>query len=288
MGCLLSTLAGVLGVWLCGTTHSPLETSPTAALTNIKKRKQSTTSGDKPETRDVLNSPELIVSETKAAIFRIMDLPQEVRNIIFTFAFATKTVRVCHDEDHESRQLSCFKVPPLAQVSRQIRADSLPIFFSTSKFDVYVNSNLADRVAARNGEHVARTPYGRKQLGRLVMQRRLMKRLYNFRSVAIFRDVTFNVRPFEHCHHSVWERSLDVVVYVRVQFLGAAGVKVTLCRGRNVEFYRRYPGFEMKDTDDMFREVRAAAETIAKSNGFKGFKIHHLEDLARLFRFKRS
>ncbi|KAK4961947.1 hypothetical protein LTR10_002441 [Elasticomyces elasticus] len=77
--------------------------------------------------------------------FTIFDLIPELRSRIYSYAMATE----------KPRALAFWKEPVLAMVSKQIRAESLPIFFAECLFSARVSSNYGeianlDSLAARN------------------------------------------------------------------------------------------------------------------------------------------
>lgn len=79
------------------------------------------------------------------AKFRFMDLLPELRLRIYGFAMTTE----------EPRDLTDIKAPTLAMVSKQVRAEAFPVFFSDCVFATTVKSNYVyvDRIdasAARN------------------------------------------------------------------------------------------------------------------------------------------
>ncbi|KAK5724923.1 hypothetical protein LTR17_013412 [Elasticomyces elasticus] len=77
--------------------------------------------------------------------FTIFDLIPELRSRIYGYAVATE----------KPREIARWKEPVLAMVSKQIRAESLPIFFAECLFSARISSNYAeianlDSLAARS------------------------------------------------------------------------------------------------------------------------------------------
>ncbi|KAK5678101.1 hypothetical protein LTS10_009270 [Elasticomyces elasticus] len=83
--------------------------------------------------------------------FTIFNLLPELRAQIYAFAIETDRprslghlaswCRLSQDPPHAHGQ---FQVPTLAMVSKQVRAETLPIFFSECLFQIHCNSNYRD------------------------------------------------------------------------------------------------------------------------------------------------
>ncbi|KAK3636658.1 hypothetical protein LTR22_018624 [Elasticomyces elasticus] len=76
-------------------------------------------------------------SENVTCKFKLLDLAPELRERIYYFALKTDSPRQIASYN------SKLKAPTLALVSKQIRAEVLPIFFSKCKFIAQVHSNYA-------------------------------------------------------------------------------------------------------------------------------------------------
>lgn len=68
-------------------------------------------------------SESLTLPERLRYPFRLMDLPAEVRTNIFEYALQDCPQHLTH-----------IQLPPLIQVSHQVRSETMPIFFSTTEF----------------------------------------------------------------------------------------------------------------------------------------------------------
>jgi hypothetical protein len=232
------------------------------------------------------------IEESTAQFHHLLDLPPEIRNRIYTFAFAanakpsalsSSTYSTGSRFSTQIRDLASFSLPPLTQVSRQLRLESLPVFFNISRFDVYIDSNFTDRAMARVGLPFHTSVNQRKHTGVLGMKRHLKHRLHSFKSSALFRDVTFNVRTT-----GIWtkdERDIySTSVFVRVRFNGSTGVQINSWEGEDI-VQSAWGLFGQEDVDATVKEVRVAAEGMEKRDHFKGFTIRDLELLANAFRF---
>ncbi|KAK5687479.1 hypothetical protein LTS10_001617 [Elasticomyces elasticus] len=76
-------------------------------------------------------------SKDTACKFNLLDLVPELRERVFYFALKTDSPRQI------ASQSSTLKAPTLALVSKQVRAEVLPIFFSKCEFVTHVYSNNA-------------------------------------------------------------------------------------------------------------------------------------------------
>lgn len=68
--------------------------------------------------------------------FRFFDLPAELRNKIYTYALADAAEPACN--------LFAYTDPVVAMVSKQMRSESLPIFFAERTFVIVVGANYMD------------------------------------------------------------------------------------------------------------------------------------------------
>ncbi|KAK5738687.1 hypothetical protein LTR17_005819 [Elasticomyces elasticus] len=108
--------------------------------------KCATTSRSKRVKRDVENTPPTAqtLRRRRAALerkyahvtckFRLFDLPPELREFVFFYAMRLD----------QPQHLSEFQVPCLAMVSKQVRAEALPIFFAEGLFQGLAVSNYTD------------------------------------------------------------------------------------------------------------------------------------------------
>jgi hypothetical protein len=231
--------------------------------------------------------------ESTPHFHHLLDLPPEIRNRIYAFAFAAKVktralTTHAHNGGRKStqiRDLASFSLPPLTQASPQLRSESLPIFFNQSRFDVLVDSNFTDRAEARIGLPLPTSVNQRKHTGVLGMNSHLKRRLRSFKSSVLFRDVTFDVRRTGEWSKKEW-LTISTSVYVRVQFSGSAGVQVSSWEGGDkAQSWWGSDEYDQEDLDITVQEVRIAAEGMGRRDHFKGFTIRDLELLANAFRF---
>ena len=75
----------------------------------------------------------MLESEDKARTFhRLLDLPPELRNSVYRFATVSGTVTA----------LVRPPPPPICQASKQLRCESLPIFFGLTNFGLTINGSV--------------------------------------------------------------------------------------------------------------------------------------------------
>ncbi|KJX94612.1 hypothetical protein TI39_contig4173g00042 [Zymoseptoria brevis] len=219
--------------------------------------------------------------------FRLMDLPPEVRSRIYSLAFIAnikhgdgidhhahdcntacywaayhrRNERKTKMFEQKTKNLVAFRLHPLTQVSRQLRVETLPIFFGETNFEIYLDSNFEDRARARRGDRLRTLTAQLKKIGVLGMSAGPKTRLRSFKSAALFQDVTFSASPYPYYK----QRTL---VYVNVRFLGRIGVQISSWDRKDMWTFGHAFAFEREDVD---ATVQA---------------LNDVEVMARCFRFK--
>jgi hypothetical protein len=238
--------------------------------------------------------------------FRLLDLPLELRIRIYSLAFTEKAEMTTHIRGHiyrknedflvdeasrtRYRDLKCFSLEALTQVSEQLRAEALPVLLAESVFVVSLESNFQSRSQARHGKELTYRYFTDiKCTGVLGMKRDLKRKLHSLKPAAVFRDVTFNVRQ-TGVRGKTLNSLQNVVVFVRVRFLGQNGVDVSSELGHDLAHAIPYDPrdecpTEMADIDATVQGVRDAAKRMGRRAQFNGFMIRDLEQLAKVFRF---
>ena len=100
-----------------------------------------------------------ILTRSQAKIFRLLDLPAELRNLVYhhaatSFAPASNS-EVDDEEDDRERgaiDLKDVTFPAELSLSRQIRAEAIPVFFSANTFKLRVRSNYCVFLRHFHGE----------------------------------------------------------------------------------------------------------------------------------------
>ncbi|CAK4032274.1 Hypothetical predicted protein [Lecanosticta acicola] len=76
---------------------------------------------------------------------RLLNLPAEIRNLIFEYAVTSQKTVVTFRPDHFQRDsFTAATQPPLTRVSRQVRSESLPIYYECNDFVLHTESPKAD------------------------------------------------------------------------------------------------------------------------------------------------
>ncbi|SMQ49714.1 unnamed protein product [Zymoseptoria tritici ST99CH_3D7] len=235
--------------------------------------------------------------------FRLMDLPPEVRTHIYSLAFIANIKHVngidhgAHDcntkcywtywsrtrsereikmFEQKTKSLTAFRLHPLTQVSRQLRVETLPVFFGETNFEICLYSNFEDRARARRGDSLRTPPAQLKKIGILGMRAEVKTRLRSFKSAALFQDVTFKVASRD---------AGRTLVYVRIECLGRIGLQISSWDGPGM--WSLGPNyFGREGVDATVEALKHAAEGIAKKALFRGFTLRDVEEMARTFRFK--
>ncbi|KAK3636656.1 hypothetical protein LTR56_000851 [Elasticomyces elasticus] len=238
--------------------------------------------------------------ETKYAAtpckFNIFDLVPELRERIYFYALETNKLRSLHD----------LRTPTLAAVSKQVRAEVLPIFFTKCQFRADIRSNHQD-MAALDGQDlpprsklskmILRGPFDvhldplyrldleYRESGLIVGTRgRSLSRasVLNLQKregyVATFRNVSFRIS--RRSVNRAWERGMASVMDVRI---------ATASRLRPVITFTNPEAGEVSESSDL-GVVRARAkakvdEIVLSRERFVGFTLQDLEAVARQFRY---
>ncbi|SMR51641.1 unnamed protein product [Zymoseptoria tritici ST99CH_3D1] len=234
--------------------------------------------------------------------FRLMDLPPEVRTRIYSLAFIAnikhgdgidhhahdcntacywaayhrRNERKTKMFEQKTKNITAFRLPALTQVSRQLRVETLPVFFGETNFEIYLYSNFEDRARARRGDSLRTPPAQLKKIGILGMRAEVKTRLRSFKSAALFQDVTFKVASRD---------AGRTLVYVRIECLGRIGLQISSWDGPGM--WSLGPNyFGREGVDATVEALKHAAEGIAKKALFRGFTLRDVEEMARTFRFK--
>lgn len=92
-----------------------------------------------------------MITRSKCKTFRLMELPPELRNNIYSHLFSNAA--------SESINLRGIKLPPLLYVSSEVRTEALPIFCAESTFSAMSRSNWCVR-----NKHYHGPPYIRYEV----------------------------------------------------------------------------------------------------------------------------
>lgn len=218
--------------------------------------------------------------------FRFRDLPAEARNRVYELAFQDTSHFLAH-----------VMLPPITRVCRQLRTESLPVFFSTATFKIVVSCNFRDwynRIAPHKRVHnglrtgsgtFKLTPRVEKLLARagdaVVMRRvRFMAYENGQRSSLVENYVFDGCRPGAREDY-LWllEDCLEVGIGLEYCRNSGLDVVVTDATGGDafiiVEKQEYFPALPL---------IVSKAKEISVQTGFKGFNLDDLKEIARGFR----
>jgi hypothetical protein len=201
-----------------------------------------------------------MTTRSRARNFRFLDLPPEIRAIIYAEACA---------EPSEPLDLSNFKLPLQLSVSSMLRSEALPVFFSTTTFTAKFRSNWCVRA-----EHIHGPEYIRyMESGKLDLSPYLRNTPVALPKEAVrFHNINFSVQ----CACCVQERvigSLELRVVDRKPFVVNSSSISSNSETKKV--WTR-----------MVEGVESQAKQIGARHLFNGFTIDDLVELAVCFRLE--
>ncbi|CAK3751635.1 Hypothetical predicted protein [Lecanosticta acicola] len=227
--------------------------------------------------------------EKKKLPFRFPDLPAELRNRVYAFALVDGKV---------NPSISKFVLPPVTRASKQLRTESLPLFFSENSFQITVFSNFVQRKETRDffatqasGVHgpipsQAKGPMGRA--GRLNIKAPVKKIISKAGNSALFREVTFHVISTDQ--FTAAQKSDRPVPYstahLSLSVDGRSGVLASWESGALHPDKRWFAAYAKQDVDEALDGAIKVAYDIAERAEFRGFSLRDLERIGNAFRFQ--
>jgi len=217
-----------------------------------------------------------------ASIFRFMKLPPELRNSIYSYAV----------QSEGACSLATFQDPAITAVPRQIRNESLPVFFADSVFKTIVDANPPERASVRNNRHRRlEVCQHRAWSGTMGIKRNVMRHIRESGGRATFRHVDFVVCNAAHVRdRRHMKRPREDAVRMKVCRLSLSYVERKLyvaVSGRKVPGWRRYSpkNYEIADVDAAVEDVVAIARQIVERDDSIGFTVQDVQRTAKGFRF---
>lgn len=209
-------------------------------------------------------------SDGEASFHRFLDLPAELRNGVYSYAVLI----------NKPIHLAAAFAPPITRVSKQVRAEALPVFFAENSFTVEVTSNIKRRTHIRDYnpsgpqtllhdttycfEEILLWVESAERSGRVLTHRWLHKVPSQ---LVAFHDIKLTIVPAGR--HRMMVRGMnDPDLIVRATREGA---KVTI---RSLHAAR----------EDLLRGARISLRQIAEKPGFRGFSMEDLQMVADTFK----
>ncbi|KAK5693978.1 hypothetical protein LTR97_009596 [Elasticomyces elasticus] len=259
-----------------------------ATGTRFKKLAKSN-DNNAPPTAQTLRRRRAKVEKTYSQVscrFRLFDLPPELREFVYIYAMEL-------DRPHPVGE---FRFPGLAMVSRQVRAEALPIFFAQGLFEGLVVSNHTDikNLEAQRLNPIYQNPQIRAEAKAAELKRRAIPTLkFTERSTAalaalqtreqytpLFRNVQLRAfagyRDLVAQKLKVDELTLGITVPTATQVLP----HLALVEARNPDLFAEEISNVLGKVSRRMNEIAAAQER------FLGFSLQHVEEIAAEFRYE--
>ncbi|EME82665.1 uncharacterized protein MYCFIDRAFT_196169 [Pseudocercospora fijiensis CIRAD86] len=213
----------------------------------------------------------------KSKSFRFLDLPPELRNRVYAFAFQNM-------KNFGKRQnLALVALPTITRVSRQIRQETLPLFFATTHFRLVVASDFNNRF---DPDAEYKSTIEIQNAGTTHIKQKVKKTLRLAGNKALIRNINLVV-----CDARDWRRSgqgqgnwggydgLFTAFSAEIR-LGQGNLVVNMSRGMGARDWA-----ELSDTiDDVMADTKAAIENVAGKENFQGFSLRDLEQIVKTLR----
>ncbi|KAF2169251.1 hypothetical protein M409DRAFT_20474 [Zasmidium cellare ATCC 36951] len=214
--------------------------------------------------------------------FRLMDLPPEIRNRIFSYALPGK------GNNTLNRNVANFRFPALSRVSREVRRQTLPIFFAEFDFVFNVGTNVTS--LSDDNQEVA--CHETKLAGTLGFLPQVQRFITDAGQAAVFRKVTVYVQKASFTEYTrytpdqtrcftLFRLTLDVKYgHVRIEVLEGTE------HPRNIK--RKLEEGELEAVDKMIESVAARLAEIESRKDFKGLTLKDLRQIAKGFRVENQ
>lgn len=248
----------------------PSKVTESARITKPSSRKPA--KPGKPHPNPWATATRRIYTRSQARIFRVLDLPAELRNVIWQHASTSHSPSSPEEgEVEEPLDLSTFTLPEnLFALSRQVRAEALPVFFAENRFKMRVVSNYC--VFRRHFhflEHVRYRQAGKIKLAPVLANLRAKGQSTLDEQAIRFRHVTIQV----DCVCCAPGKQIAEIL------LDVQGTQAKV-EGRMTFTPREGDGSTAESVELLFEKVRGAVDALAVREGFNGFSVSEVVKLA--------
>lgn len=241
--------------------------------------------------------------------FRFLDFPPELRNNVYRFALSRQGKEAGSRPDNTSRtpsptnaisaalpkhdkyNIATFKPPPLTLVSKQVRQESLAHFFSENNFFLTVVSNYEHKDLLSNGGSYGR----RKQMkdeksrcGTLGFKQLVRTFMKTAGESTVFKDVTFKVMKVAHPFWIKEARYREISVGRVAEIRLVIAADLTLQNDTMFVPNRLAVGVPAGGDSlvEVCRKAVGVASDMTAREGFKGFTLRDLSNIARALRYE--
>ncbi|KAK4503640.1 hypothetical protein PRZ48_004555 [Zasmidium cellare] len=214
-------------------------------------------------------------------------LPAELRNVVYSLIFATTS----------KPEISSFRPPAITQVSKQLRDESLPLFFAETVFRMPVGGNFesthVERIRRRDrflGFLLLRPFFHPSQPNHMAMAGVIVARPWpkgTHSKVALFRNVELEVYDTEAMVKGpdgvVDNGSSEIYLVLRLKVKAWGAMELSVEKGK------AYPirhAERSQDVEGTVEKATGIAREIAAAKKFKGFKMKDLQRIATAFRLE--
>lgn len=217
----------------------------------------------------------MLAKERMSKPFRFVDLPAEIRNLVYSLLLA--------GDKEKPLDLASFRSPAITRVSKQLRSEALAVLFAEGYFFVVVGATFRTRGLKRIGHFSSELAQKRaKKAGKFHVSRGVLRFLRETK--AVLRGITIQVieADFYGC------KGLQESWYGASLKLGyeAGSSYITSAVRPDDLFLLLFTGdYEEEDVVFHLNAAKSEAEQIiASKKDFKGFTLSDLRKIARLFR----
>lgn len=220
---------------------------------------------------DMLKEKERLEKERLSKPFRFLDLPAEIRNHIYSLLLV----------NDKPRPFATISSPPVAQASKQLRAEVLPILFARVSWSIIVKASLESLKAKRlsaDGTNYTRSSGDTGQLRMSYFAQEFLSA-----TKAVLRDVTIHVIDSNDSTTRRQQINGEDVATINLKLGFENGSPcVTATPGANAIPVGAGTNFDQRDVDAHIDVAKAEAERIiASSPNFKGFTLDNIRKIAR-------